>query len=474
MTSTAPSTPVPIAVAYGLDRTASRLVLARSLRGRPAAVLYDGAPDAPKAAAALAAARADVLAGKAALAIAAPPAATFIRELKTPIAAPDKAARIWASLLDLELPFPVEQAAVFAAPPRKVPEGGLATHAAAIRADDLQAALDAADAADIPATHVDALAPALYNALSRTTPPARADAERAVVWIDDAFVAVARGTGTTFRGAHLWRSSPLAAGGPAAFLPLWQARADAYLERPVGDAPLDVYFAGPGAADTALVAQLTAALPGAVRTAGVAAPRTFLAESLACRAAVGQTWQLRVAPVAPHPAWAARLALLARRYAWAAALLAALVLLLDAFVLARRSATLRNASDRIAEVAATATTSRLPRGQEPLLLRREVDASKDAFADIERLTAPDAARARLRDLLDALADYDVRIRSLATDANGSFLLEGAAAAPMAPSLLAEALSSRGWDVQSSPAPASVAASSATHPHNFTLKGTPAP
>ena len=259
--SAVPSAAVPVAVAYGLDRTAGRLVVARSVRGRPAVLLHDGAPGAPGAAEALAAARADVLAGKAALAIAAPPAATFIRELRTPISSPAKAARVWASLLDLELPFPVEQAAHFAAPPRKLPEGGLATCAAAIRADDLQGALADADAAGIPATHVDALAPALYDALTRTAPPARGDAQRAVVWIDDAFVAVARGTGAAFGRAHLWRASPLAGGGPAAFLPLWQARAATYLEPPGGDAkaPLDVYFAGPGAADAALVAQLAAA-----------------------------------------------------------------------------------------------------------------------------------------------------------------------------------------------------------------------
>ena len=345
-------------------------------------------------------------------------------------------------------------------------------------------------------THVDALAPALYAALTRRLPPARPDAARALVWLDTSTVVVARGTGPAFHSAHLWRTSPLAPGGPDAFLPAWRTRAPAFLELPSPSAPppipgsppgasprppaLDLYFAGPGAADAALVATLSAALPPAVRVSVVPSPRDLLATALAERAAAGTTWQLRVPPLAPHPAWAARQNRLLRRAAALVLALALLVIALDAAILFRRSRRLAAVRADIAALATSlsATGAHFPKGQELVRLRPELDASADAFAALAALLsdAPSPAQTRLADLLEALADYDLRVTSLALSDDGTFALDGLAAAPAIPSLLADALAQRDWTVQTADTSSALPAAGPVdpaHPHAFALKASPA-
>jgi hypothetical protein len=468
---------VPVPIAYGLDRSSARLILAQSQHGNAAQILFDGPPDAPEAAAALDRARADVTAGRAALAIAAPAESTFVRTVQTPISSPGKVARIWKSLLDLDLPFPVEQAATYAAPPRPMPGGGLSVLAAAIRADALQGLLDDSEAAGIPVTHVDAMAPALYDALTRVLPPARADAERAVVWIGPGSVVVARGRGADFQRAHLWRTSPLGPGAVEPFLTAWRTRAATYLECPAGDPPppLDVYFAGPGAADADLVSRLTALLPPGIRTSAVPHPSAFLAQALAVRAAKGETWQLRSPPIPPHPAWLARTGGLVRRAAAVAALLAVLVIVLDAAILWRRHACLSGLADDIAKTAAPLSAIPLPKGQELVRLRPMLEESQSSFDTLSCLTAPVAGQPPhrlLAELIDLLPAYDLRVQSLTLSADGTFALEGAALSSETAANLADALTGRGWTVQTAPAPAPSALSD--YPYSFSLKGDLAP
>ena len=470
---------VPVPVAYGLDRSPSRLILAQSLHGNPAQILFDGPPDAPDAAAALERARADVAAGRAALAIAAPAEATFIRTVQTPISSPRKVARIWKSLLDLDLPFPVEQAAAYAAPPRQMEEGGLSVLTAAIRAEALHVLLDETEAAGISVTHVDAMAPALYDVLTQALPPARADAERAIVWIGDSSVVVARGRGAEFLRAHLWRTSPLGAGAAESFLSAWRTRAATYLECPAGapPPPLDVFFAGPGAADAELVSHLAALLPPGIRTSNVPRPAELLAQSLAVRAAKGLTWQLRSPPIPPHPAWLARCGGLVRRAAAVAAILAVLVIVLDAAILWRRHARLAGLADDIAKTAATLTDVRLPRGQELVRLRPMLEESQTAFDTVARLTSPivgQPPRRLLAGLLYLLPSYDLRVQSLTLSADGSFALEGSAQRAETAASLADGLSGRGWTVQTAPGASPATGALADYPHSFSLKGGPTP
>ena len=127
---------------YGLDLSAGRIVLARCARhGVPQALLAASA-DSEEAVRALQAAAAEVDKGVAALALCAPAAQTVVRRLRAPFASPRKAAKVWASLLDVDLPFPVESAACFYGAPR-LDRGSTVAVAAAIRKSDLAALADA-------------------------------------------------------------------------------------------------------------------------------------------------------------------------------------------------------------------------------------------------------------------------------------------------------------------------------------------
>ncbi len=124
--------------AYGLELAGGRVVLARATRRSAPQVLYAGPADSEEARRILAGAARDVERGSAALAAAVPAEQTVIRRLRAPFASVRKAARVWASLLDVELPFPVEGAVCAYSPPR-LDDGGTVAVAAAIRQGDLAA-----------------------------------------------------------------------------------------------------------------------------------------------------------------------------------------------------------------------------------------------------------------------------------------------------------------------------------------------
>ena len=109
-------------------------------------------------------------------------AQTILRCLQTPFTAPRKAAGVWATLLDVDLPFPVEAAACAYTPPRREASGTAVT-AAVIRAIDLDAFEETCRESGCEPTHCDAEALALWSQIAHEAPPARAETPRAVVWL---------------------------------------------------------------------------------------------------------------------------------------------------------------------------------------------------------------------------------------------------------------------------------------------------
>ncbi|HHX97256.1 MAG TPA: hypothetical protein GX689_00155, partial [Lentisphaerae bacterium] len=97
-------------IAYGIDFSADRLLVARATRRAPASVILDTPTTSPEAREWLAAAARESARAGSALAVSAPAAQTILRCLQTPFTAPRKAAGVWATLLDVDLPFPVEAA----------------------------------------------------------------------------------------------------------------------------------------------------------------------------------------------------------------------------------------------------------------------------------------------------------------------------------------------------------------------------
>ena len=106
----------PFQMAYGLDMADGQWILAQCARRGVAQVKLAAPADSPEMRHALQAVQTDVEQGRAALAVSAPAAQTIVRLLRAPFPSLAKAARIWPSLLDVDLPFPVESAASSSAP----------------------------------------------------------------------------------------------------------------------------------------------------------------------------------------------------------------------------------------------------------------------------------------------------------------------------------------------------------------------
>lgn len=275
---------------YGLDVSAGRMVLARCARHGVPQVVLSAAIDSEEAVRALKSVAVEVEKGVAALATCAPAVQTAVRRLRAPFTSTRKAAKVWASLLDVDLPFPVESAACFYGEPR-LDNGGTVATAAAIRKSDLAALGDFGREAGFDPTHCDAEALALWSQQVAEAPPARADMPRALIWLGADHVTIIRGRGAEFRAAHVLRASPLA-GDPQVFEAVWAARA-----RPIvvahlaetGGSEMDCWWAGPGAEDEARLVRLRQALPAAcsLRHEVHRLPASFLARALARRAAEG-------------------------------------------------------------------------------------------------------------------------------------------------------------------------------------------
>ena len=123
-------------LAYGLEVAGGRLIVAQASRRGVPQVVVNAALESDEARQILSTIAREVQRGTAALAVAVPAVQTVVRRLRAPFASVRKAARVWPSLLDVDLPFPVEGAAC-AYGPAHVDNDGTVAIAAAIRHGDL-------------------------------------------------------------------------------------------------------------------------------------------------------------------------------------------------------------------------------------------------------------------------------------------------------------------------------------------------
>jgi len=429
--------------AYGADFREGRLILARTNRGK-AEIIAAGAPDAPEVAAALAEAAREVTAGKAALAVACPPDATVMKRLHTPLGSRAKASRVWATLLDLDLPIPIEDAAWALDDERRAPGGGRDATAYALPKADLEAFEARCAESGVDATHEDAFPAALFE----TPPPAtRPDAYRVAVWLGENFAAAAGGTSAGVRVYHVLRAAPSDAD---AFLQRFAARATQFLE--LGESP-DIWWCGPGAETPGLPKRLEAAVAATgatARFATVPAAGTALALALARRASAGKTVDFKRG-AAENPAWAARTRRRTAFWRRLAAGLAVAVLVVCAAAKQRRNATLAGLRADVAATAQRLAGKRLVPGQERLLLGRDplksaLDARADAFRRLGRAPGTGTER-HAAEWLDAVRECGIR-------ATGLSIAPGAVSMSLAPGTpdtaldaLAGRLETAGWTVQ---------------------------
>lgn len=436
-------------MAYGLDASGGRVLLVRHARRGGGEVRLDAAADAEEAVRALRAVSREVQRGEAVLAVAAPAVQTVVRRLRAPFASLRKAARVWPSLLDVELPFPVEGAVChFGAP--QAENGGTVTVAAALRASDL-AAFDAAClAAGIDATHCDAEALALWDQFSVEVPPARADASRALVWLGADHTLIVRGRGKTLLAVHVLRATALGSAG-SSFDVLWASRMRPILSVHAGEtggADLAVWWAGPGAEEESRVVRLRQALPAeqALRHEILRQPGSFLARALARRALEGTGANFKAGDRA-HPAWVRALARRRISSCLGLAALAVLVLGLNTAEFRLRRQHREQVQRELTAAAEALVGAGVPRGLESLMAERALPERDTATQAVRTAMDPVGMEGHWTGWLGEFAALGIEIARMSM-MPATVSVEGTAPGIQAIEGLAGRLQAQGWRVQS--------------------------
>ncbi len=435
--------------AYGLEISAGRLILVRAPRHGVPQTALAAAMDSDEARRALQSVAREVEKGAVALAVAAPAAQTVVRCLRAPFASTKKAAKVWPSLLDVELPFPVESAICSYGAPR-IQNGRAVAVAAAIRRDDLAAFGETGRAAGFDPTHCDAEALALWSQQSTEVPPVRGEMPRAVVWLGPDHVVIVRGRGVEFMAAHTLRASPLA-GDPQAFEALWASRARQVLSTHLaetGASEMDLWWAGPGAEDEALVARLRRALPAelVLRHEIHRQPGSFLARALARRAAEGSGVNFKSGEWT-HPA-----ILRAQERNWKRAYggviaAALLVLALNAGESILRGRRVESLQRRLTAAAQAIAGENIPRGQEGLMVGRAISRRDEETQPFRDALDAKGVEGRLAGVIRDSAELGIEISRLGLSPV-ALTIEGSAGSIQNIEGLAERLRSQGWSVQS--------------------------
>ena len=435
-------------IAYAFDGTGGRLVGVRTLRRGVPQPLPAVVPDSDEARRLLREVAREVEKGAASLAVAAPAAQTAVRRLRAPFASAKKAAKVWPSLLDVELPFPVESAACAYGEPR-VEKDAVVAVASAVRRSDLAAFEESCRAAGIDPTHCDAEALALWSQQAVEAPPARAERPRVLVWLAADHVTVVRGVGTDFLAAHVLRASPLA--DAAAFEALWASRAVQILRAHLaetGAAELDLWWAGPGAEDETLMERLRRAVPpeAGVRHEIHRHPVFFLARALARRAADGTGVNFKSGEWT-HPA-VVRAETRSRRRALLGAVAASLlVLALNAGEAVLRRQRIDAVQRQLTEEARAIAGDPVPLRQERLMVERAIARRDEEMQPFRTAADPVGLEGRLLGALAAADSLGVEISRLGLSP-ATLSIDGSADHVDVGGTLADRLREGGWSVQS--------------------------
>lgn len=384
-------------IAYGVDESPDRLLVVRCerKRGRPHCDrLYDGPPRVQGAIAEelRRAMSQDLL--HVAVVGAVSPQIAFARWLHTPLNSVEKSLRVLPSLLDVQLPFPVEQCEFVAARIRRAPNRAVDLLAVACRRDDLRARLAEYEALGIQADMLDHEGLALWAQHVRECPEANSlPTVVAALYPNRVILALGEPGLDGFRAAQVVRlgTTDFQRGGRAACSDFVQrVRQILLLHLPEAPAPyaLRWCWAGPGAAKTDLRTMLESEMHvfGPPVYHVLPQPETFLARALAVRALFddGMPCNLLIGRLLP-PKALKRAQRAQRRTAFAMAA-AGLALLASASVIrATIAAQNRRLDTELARKAQSLSgLSRVPKGQELLLTRRALDERVAAATVFER------------------------------------------------------------------------------------------
>lgn len=403
-------------LAYGVDLSPGAVRIVRASRSRKGLrteqVLAAALPAETEAArAAMTSIQAEVLAGDAVESVALTALDVFTRWLQTPFPVAAKARKVLPSLLDIQLPVPLEQCAWVIAEEGRSDNGKVRLLTAAVRLTDARKRLDEARSLGLDPAVLDHEAFALWSHLQQVRPAAPAQA-RVLLHMGPAAGLLLVGKGDTLQAAHALRSAPPA--GEKA-VGAWSVRVRQVLRsQGLTDASEIAWiWSGPGAADAAAREALQAALGDLpVRFACVEAPETFLAEALAVR---------RLEPTAlacnfrrdalAHPFSARHTARRRRRAFLAAAAAAAAVCAVNLAwlqALKHRNQQMQEALTRLAQEVSGLET--VPRGQEVFAVQQAL-AARGNEDPVQRMFLPSLTVA-LGDLVERCHMAEVNIEDL--------------------------------------------------------------
>ena len=266
MTAHQPSAAPWARTALGVDDTSGKTVVVRAIR-RFGRLRLERCPDAPATA---------LPPSRTAVAACLRQRESFIRWVEAPLASPRKALRVFPSLLDVQLPFSIEDCAFQVVDARPAP-GGQASRGLAVgaRIADIDKRIQAFPPGLGSPHLLDQESVALWSQSLAEEPVRSPATPRAVIYESDDRLTAVIGRGNELLGAHTWRT----------FEPDPVSRA-LRLYFPDAAAECLCLWAGPSALNAAAVRSRHAALAGRWPGSLVIPPEpdAFLARALATRA----------------------------------------------------------------------------------------------------------------------------------------------------------------------------------------------
>ncbi|MCO6399709.1 MAG: hypothetical protein J5I99_00590 [Verrucomicrobia bacterium] len=372
----------------------------------------------------------------------------FIRRLTAPLPSIEKARRVLPSLLDIELPFPLESCSHALLHVARTQQGDVEALATAARTDDIAAHLDRLQQAGINPLVLEHEAVALWRQSVEENPLSRQQ-RRLLICLGEDRTGLMVGSGhglDTATGLRQSASEILQAQtGGAQRLALWWRT---QRER-AGAADWHVAWCGPGADKPDLRQTFGALLLGESEYKSITHrdPATLLARGLANGLLSGDSLQgnLRQGALA-HPAAEAQTRRAARSRLWTLAAAALLLIAVNLAWLHLLSRERNRWQQRLATEAETvAGTDRLPRGQEMLAAQRALESQAAGWTAFNRARNPGAEQL-LAQILRVAKPYGLTFQNLVIRPS-SFLLNGTAEDWNDGERLASAFTGDGWQTK---------------------------
>jgi hypothetical protein len=342
---------------------------------------------------------------------------TFLRRLTAPFPSIAKARRVFPSLLDIQLPFPLESCSCAYLDAAATPDRQVSALAVAARREDVARALERFGAAGVDPVRLDHEGVALWVRSTRELPLAH-QAARVVIYLGTDRTSYVTGRGRTVlaaSGVRFGARDFLDPARGADALRHLAARLTPWL-RAQDVESAQWAWAGPGAAQPELVAAIRRALSLPEETSFFVhqQPASFLARALAARAIAADplSCNLRLGDQ-EHPRHRAAVAAGIRRgvgLALAASLAVVAVNVAWLSVLQQRRDALQQQVQALARSLAGA--ERVPRGQEVLTAERALQERAPLFEPFHRALAPSLLH-QLGPLLDTAAAQQMTLSAVA-------------------------------------------------------------